>query len=304
MMNAIKKQRSFIIGDKWLYYKIYTGNKTSDLILIEVIKPMIEKLLKKDIIKKWFFIRYSDPEHHLRIRFFYEGKDKIGEIINIFNKELNWFIENDLIWKVQIDTYQRELERYGVNSITYSEDYFFLDSTMIIELLNLIEGDEGEEIRWLFGLKAIDSLLNAFNYDDESKLNLLEKLKISFGNEFNMSRQLKKQLDIKFRKENNKIIDFLNPESQLKQLYSPLYEIIRKKELLTKEIAEKIFFLKRKNKLELEVDYLMSSYIHMLMNRLFKSNNRLHEMVIYDFLFRIYKSKCARKRQASKENNN
>lgn len=299
-MKTKNVQRTFIIGDKWLYYKIYTGNKTSDLILTELIKPVVEKLLKKDIIKKWFFIRYADPDHHLRIRFFYEDREKVGEIINTLNAEINWFVEKDLIWKVQIDTYQRELERYGINSIAYSEDYFCLDSTLMIELLDLIEGDEGEQIRWLFGVKAIDSLLDAFNYNDESKLELLEKLKTSFGEEFNMSRSLKKQLDNKFRKENNKIIDFLNPKNELKLSYKPLYEIIRKKEILTKEIAKKIFFLKNKNMLELELDNLLSSYIHMLMNRLFRSNNRLHEMVIYDFLFRIYKSKQARKKYENK----
>ena len=41
---------------------------------------------------------------------------------------------------------------------------------------------------------------------------------------------------------------------------------------------------------------LMGSYIHMLINRLFKSKQRLHEMVIYDFLFRYYKSEIAKKK--------
>lgn len=35
-------------------------------------------------------------------------------------------------------------------------------------------------------------------------------------------------------------------------------------------------------------DYL-GSYAHMLMNRLFRSKNRVHEMVVYDLLYRHYK---------------
>ena len=41
---------------------------------------------------------------------------------------------------------------------------------------------------------------------------------------------------------------------------------------------------------------LISSIIHMSMNRIFMSRQRMHEMVIYDFLFRHYKSAIARDR--------
>lgn len=289
-------QRTFIIGDKWLYYKIYMGHKTSDQVLTELLKPLVEELLKENLIEKWFFIRYDDPKHHLRFRFLCKDNEKVGIIINTLSEGMGWYIENDLIWKVHVDTYERELERYGYYNIENTEDYFHLDSTMILELLDLIEGGEGEQLRWLFGIKAIDSLLDVFNYSDVDKLKLLEQLKLLFGAEFNMSRPLKKQLDSKFRKENNKILSFLNPKNGLGNDRKQLYEIIERKEKRTKGIADNILLLKNKNKLEIQLDDLMSSYIHMLMNRLFRSDNRLHEMVIYDFLFRIYKSKNARKK--------
>ncbi|WP_392348660.1 lantibiotic dehydratase C-terminal domain-containing protein [uncultured Polaribacter sp.] len=51
-------QRTFVIGDKWLYYKIYCGVKTADMLLLEVIKPLTEQLIEEKIIDKWFFIGY------------------------------------------------------------------------------------------------------------------------------------------------------------------------------------------------------------------------------------------------------
>ena len=66
-MTQVK--RSFIIGSEWVYYKIYTGPKTADSILVDFIKPIVDQLLKDGIIKMWFFIRYADPEFHLRVRF-------------------------------------------------------------------------------------------------------------------------------------------------------------------------------------------------------------------------------------------
>lgn len=38
----------------------------------------------------------------------------------------------------------------------------------------------------------------------------------------------------------------------------------------------------------------IASLLHMMMNRLFVSKNRLSEMVVYNFLMRYYKSKIAR----------
>jgi len=61
--------RKFIPGTEWLYLKIYTGVKTSDVLLEEAILPLVTCFLNNNLINKWFFIRYNDPKPHLRIRF-------------------------------------------------------------------------------------------------------------------------------------------------------------------------------------------------------------------------------------------
>ena len=43
--------RTFITGSEWLYYKFYTGPKTADLILTNLIKPVSETLLEEGIEK-------------------------------------------------------------------------------------------------------------------------------------------------------------------------------------------------------------------------------------------------------------
>jgi hypothetical protein len=43
-----------------------------------------------------------------------------------------------------------------------------------------------------------------------------------------------------------------------------------------------------------QVNRLMSSYLHMFMNRMFVSNQRKVELVIYDYLLKYYESKIAR----------
>ncbi|GHV23349.1 hypothetical protein FACS1894174_09080 [Bacteroidia bacterium] len=45
---------------------------------------------------------------------------------------------------------------------------------------------------------------------------------------------------------------------------------------------------------------LLKSYIHMMLNRLFRSKNRMHEMVLYDFMFRYYTSGIAKEKYNKK----
>lgn len=277
-------------GSEWLYYKIYTGAKTADVILTESILPLAKNLKEKEIIEKWFFIRYADPHHHIRVRFLLADLKKMGKVMQLIHKNLKPYVDSDQIWNIQMDTYNRELERYGTHTMLLSETLFHHDSIATLNFLSLIEGIEGEKLRWLFGLRAIDNLLNAFNYTSEEKLNLIENLKTGFGREFNMSRPLKKQLDDKYRLYRNEILNFLNIKAQTNFEFQPIIDIHREFQKQISPIAAEVRKIEKEKKLEISLEYLMSSYVHMLMNRLFKSKNRLNEMVCYDFLFRYYKS--------------
>lgn len=292
-------QRKFVIGDEWLYYKLYCGPKTADEILTRVIGPLKNELLEKGIIDKWFFIRYADPKLHLRIRFHYSNPENVSIIINSINKAIKSYIDQDLVNKIQIDTYQRELERYGENSIVLAEELFFHDSNMIVSFVDMIEGDEGEIIRWLFGLRAIDSLLNDFLFDDAKKLQLLESLKDGFGKEFGMNKTLKLQLDKKFRDERQNINDFFKGKYGSENIDSIL-TLLEQKSIKIKPISKEILKKEKENNLEKPLLDFMGSYIHMLLNRLFKSKQRMHEMIIYDFLYRYYKSEIAKKKYKPK----
>jgi hypothetical protein len=55
------------------------------------------------------------------------------------------------------------LERYGINTVEFSEELFHFESKMIASLIDLIDGEEGEEIRWLFSYESnVDQMLIGF----------------------------------------------------------------------------------------------------------------------------------------------
>jgi len=283
-------KRKFIPGDEWLYYKIYTGPKTSDQLISALLYPCVRDLLDNNLIDRWFFLRFTDPKYHIRLRVHINNADYLGNVINVFNKTIKPAFEGQLIWKIQTDTYNREMERYGTNTIELAEKLFYYDSEMIASFISLLDGDNGEFYRWIFSIKAINQLLDDFNYSFDQKYILLENLKEGFGREFGMNRSLKLQLDKKFRKARPHINRLMKGDEE----FRPIYDLVVIKSDNTKNITGQILHLNNNNELERPLNDYLSSYIHMLCNRLFKSKQRLHELVIYDYMARYYKSEIAK----------
>jgi thiopeptide-type bacteriocin biosynthesis protein len=303
-INAIPAeiiQRNFSIGSEWLYYKFYAGIKTADKLLAEVIRPLTEELIEKKYIDQFFFIRYSDPENHIRLRFHFADLKHLGAVINTVYKAIQPYQDQGMIAKVQTDTYIRELERYGANSMEIAESLFHIDSVVTLNLLDLIDGAEGEIIRWQFAVRSMDDLLTNLNFSSAEKLQLLDNMKTAFFREHGESKELKLQLDAKFRTERKLVEDILNREIDATREIQPLMELLEWKKEQVQPLAEKILQLKNENRLQVNLNELISSYIHMLLNRIFMSRQRTYEMVVYDLLYRYYKSVAGREKSKNKE---
>lgn len=295
--DFIKPQVNFSIGSNWLYYKLYCGTQIADKLLVDILKPLTEKLFHAKMIDKWFFIRYSDPDRHLRIRLHITEIKNIGEVIKLFRKAISDYEENNLVWKIQLDTYQREVFRYGANTIELAEKLFFIDSKYTLDLLEILNVTNSENIRWKIGIRLVDDLLFAFGFTLQDKLIFTEKFKKGFEMEFNMVRALKKQFDKKyrdFRVDISSMVDREMPLSgELKLFEATLSNKIKEQ----KHIFNELLLIKKKNNLHVEFDNLIASYIHMLLNRFFGNKQRLHEFMIYDFLWRTFRSQVAQMQQ-------
>lgn len=275
--------RVFSLGSEWLYFKVYSGYKIADVILLEYLKEKIEWLESKNHIKKWFFIRYNDSDSHLRIRFQVHNSEAVFQVIKELNPVFEDLLHKNFIWKVQNDTYLREIERYGVQTIVDSETLFYFDSKMIMDYLSLKNNFEKEETQLLFSLLSTDSFLNAFSLSTSEKLALLDGMQQSFKKEFNATKVLKSELDKHYRTLEKKISNVMNSGESYE--LSPLYEIIEEKSSNIKPVVESI-----KQNLQINLNSFLSSHIHMMVNRQLTSRQREYETVIYDHLYRYYKT--------------
>ncbi|MET2743968.1 thiopeptide-type bacteriocin biosynthesis protein, partial [Staphylococcus caprae] len=94
--------------------------------------------------------------------------------------EVNSFFEEEQAVKIVVDSYTREIERYGTQTMEFSENIFFYDSLAICDFLSLIYGDEGEVLRGKFAFVNIDRLLDDFGYTIEDKKHLINNISESF----------------------------------------------------------------------------------------------------------------------------
>jgi thiopeptide-type bacteriocin biosynthesis protein len=218
-------------------------------------------------------------------------------VVRLVNQHLEPYLEKELVWKSQADTYVRELERYGYQATGRSETLFCHDSLAAIAILEHTVGGEQENLRWLWGVRSVDELLGAFGYGLPGKQRLIGLLKESFAREFGMNKDLKLQLDAKYRGHKALLSQFLQPGGELAAASPSIAGALAQRNAYAATLAAQVGTPEQQQELGVNPDHLVSSHVHMLLNRLIPANQRLHELVIYDFLSRQYQAQAALQKQ-------
>ncbi len=287
----------FFLGDAWCFYKFYSGPKSGDLLLTQALAPAAEEMQAGGLIDSWFFIRYNDPRAHLRLRLRLGTPGHYHTMIDRLHGLLMPWVEQGLVWRVQTDTYQREIERYGRDTMTLSEEFFHLDSSMVAGILTQLEGDAGERVRWLMALRASDRLLDDFGLTLEEKASLIAEFRDAYGREFGLNKELRQQFETKYRRDKRDIEAVLEADEAAESEYQPLYQKIAARSAALRPLAAEIKSLTGRPESDVKRNGLLNSYLHMMNNRFFRTRQRLHELVLYDFLALYYRSRLARQKK-------
>lgn len=287
--NTMK--RNFMVGSEWLYVKIYAGTRTADGLLTSLIKPLADRLLTEGTIEKWFFVRYEDPDHHIRLRF-YNGccTSFWQKVLTELHTLVDPLLLNGTVHKMQVDTYKRELERYGHHAFEEFESIFFADSHTTAGILSMLSGDEGERYRWLIGLRGVDMLLNDLDFRLEDKKMLIGHLQDHFFREFRGDTGLNVQMNNRYRLHTEEIQSFLDPSLDSSNGIEDAIRLFEKRSARMRVSMAKLSF-----SMEISLNNLAGSLIHMFLNRLFISQQREHELVVHHYLKKYYDSKLARR---------
>ena len=217
-----------------------------------------------------------------------------SKIIFLVKEKLAIFQKTDMVWKVQLDSYEREIERYGADTMKLAETVFYHDSVAIAALLSDHEDTDFEGTRWVKAIKLVHDLLTCFSLSSVQKQELMESLRNDFAHEFKQDKQQKRHIDKLYRAHRNTVTCALsNDESH--SVFTPEERSIFEQRLTQiQPIAIQMLSICSQPSSTVSANHLLSSLIHMTCNRIFADAQRKHELVLYDFLFRHYRSQVAR----------
>lgn len=299
--DAPLAERIFAPGSEWLTLKCYAGATGVDRLLREVVSPAVEAARAEGLTDRWFFVRYGDPDWHLRLRFHGAGKTLLGTLLPDLHDRLTPLIDEGLVSRVQIDTYQRETERYGGReAITIAEEIFFHDSNTALAIIEMLEGDDGAEARWRLTLRGTHDLMVDFGLTLEERHALVQRLRAQFGAEQSAGPPTERKLGELFRRERSSIAELLTASSDGDHPLAAGIEALAQRSAALFPAISRLRTLDRQNALVTPLPAVIASLLHMFANRLLLSQQRSQELVVHDLLARHYGSELGRTRTAAR----
>jgi lantibiotic biosynthesis protein len=147
-------------GSEWLFVKLYCPPMFEDDLLAGPVLDLTDEAISTGEADEWFFVRYSDPDPNLRLRF--RGvPDMLMQ--RLLPRLCTWaagLVDSGHCLRFSFETYDRELERYGGDAgLRAAESIFAADSRAVVHLLKLLMARTSRVDRALLAVLTIDELL-------------------------------------------------------------------------------------------------------------------------------------------------
>jgi thiopeptide-type bacteriocin biosynthesis protein len=291
-------KRDFEPGSEWFYAKLYTGTSTADELLLDVVAPVIRAARAAGLARSWFFLRYGDPKFHLRLRILGANSASAQGLLKLLQRRIAPWLADRRVWRVQLDTYEREVERYGGPEGTrLAERIFEADSEAALGILRALRNhDRRPDLCALFALRGMDQLFDDLGLDLDARLELARGYRSGYAGEFKVGGPFEAQLSSKFRSRRAELEEFLegarSDEPGVKECHAALANRSRAISSLVRNLNS----TEGEARIGQERRSLAGDFAHLYVNRLLRADHRAQELVLYDFLRRIYESRKARPR--------
>ena len=189
---APAKVPQFAPGSPWLYFQLPCSSAVEERLLLELVEPLTTAC--RDICDRWFYVRYLQPDRHIRLRLRAIG-DSATEVFARATAQIHEAVRQSLCTGLRLDTFAPEYERYG-GAILYdsAERVFEADSLWSLKLLQASAGWQPDR-RLTLLVRMSDSLMDTIHLSFEARCrvaNLHGKRTIAGGQ---LYRELKSGLE-------------------------------------------------------------------------------------------------------------
>jgi lantibiotic biosynthesis protein len=287
--------RRFPPGSEWLYVKLFTGTATADKVLAHVARAVGSSLAAGGA-DQWFFIRYGDPDWHLRLRVHGTPDRLLHETLPLLHRVTAPLLETGHLWRIQLDTYEREVERYGGEAgIRLAERVFHADSDAVLAAVRQLTGDAGAELRWRVALRGIDLLFDDLGLTLDQKRAIARRARRGYEGEFGANGGFSREVSRRYRQERASVETLLDPHQDPPPELAASIQALHQRSTAFESVAHELRALAHAGRLSVDLPELAMSLAHMHVNRMLRSAQRAQELVLYELLDRAYSSQAARR---------
>jgi thiopeptide-type bacteriocin biosynthesis protein len=266
-------------GSEWLFVKLYCPETFQEDVLAYPIRTFAPEALAAGWAEEWFFVRYHDPDLHIRLRFRGERERITGQLLPQLCAWAAKLMDESYCTRFCLDTYERELERYGGPAgMALAESLFAIDSQTISDILYLTKERAFQMDKIALAVLSIDQSLAHFGLDEAARLQWLRQYvtsrnEVEVGQAYRQHKALLRSL----LGQAHTLLDGLGSQ-QLMQVFERQQEALAPITARLRELAEQGI-------LSVSLDALYSSYVHMHCNRLL-GTDRVAERKVMGLLLR------------------
>jgi thiopeptide-type bacteriocin biosynthesis protein len=286
-------ERRFPPGSEWLYVKLFTGPATADQVLL-LAAPLLAASLAAGSIDSWHFVRYGDPEWQVRLRMHGPADVLLGELLPRLRDLAEPLLRTSQLWRIQLDTYEREVERYGGDlAIGYAERVFHADSEAVVAIMRELPGDAGSDLRWRLALRGIDQLFRDLGLTLAQRRAIAGRARQGYGREFGAGGEFQRAVGARLRQHRADLEVLFGADGDLP---GQIASCVRALDLRSAAIATAASQIRAVAGTGAGpgLPEVAMSFAHMHANRLLRSAQRAQELVLYEMLDRLYASRAAR----------
>jgi thiopeptide-type bacteriocin biosynthesis protein len=280
-------------GSHWLSAKVYVGPGLADSVLTRTVEPLVAKARADGWVDRWFFLRYADPQPHLRVRL-RRTEPTYGELLDHVCEHLQPLLDDGTVHRWELDTYQPELHRYGgAAALDLAEQIFEADSNAVVSLLaELPSGRRGADERWRLALLGVAAMLADSGRDAAERLHWLSARGARMREELGLVGVARRQLGGRFRMLRGDLERLLERLDDAQD--SLPWIAFRERSQVCRPLFAGLLALDARDELSAALDDVLWSLTHLHVNRVMSTAARQHECLIYDFLSRLLRARLAR----------
>ncbi len=278
----------FFPGSDWLAAHIYCAPHVAEQMLTEQMTSLVARSRESRGLRRWFFSRSTDLEFHLRIRLLMASEADHAAMLRQLHALLAPQLASGSVWRMCVDTYDREVERYGgLESIEIAERMFEIDSDFVAAALASFRNDEDRSARWNATLLGIHQMVQAFELEPAARAELLRRCRVAWAPRGDAAAEVERGARATFQDRRDELLQMLRQDTAV--MVDPELWADRLGQM---QVAARKLLTMHGNT---TTEGILESLLHMHVNRVFAPDGDFGEFRLYDALSRVYRLDVGRR---------